>query len=305
MRSRAALRFRVRERALRCSRRRYEVTGEVEGVRQACQGGDKHVVGFTFGDLDSTAARHDARRDSFVEGERPNHLEPCVDVRREPCPAFPSPAFGELEKAALLDRSRSGEADGGCRRHCQLGMLHQLFVRQHLGPTYERMGTAAADRREMVVRDDRGEQLVITCSGSMLHGLGHEPLVEKPQGRPSMDLQGGAGVVRFELALRELGEERMDTKPAPVLQTGDQEVRVLERRESRARVGLSEHAVAEVCSELAKNQEQTQQEQPRRLVEGAENLVVQIVGDEAMIAAEVDGPSRSGSRHRVSQSNAR
>ena len=30
-----------------------------------------------------------------------------------------------------------------------------------------------------------------------------------------------------------------------------------------------------------------QQESPRRLVEGAENLVVQVVGDEAMIAAEL------------------
>ena len=148
------------------------------------------------------------------------------------------------------------------------------------------MGAAAADRREMVVGDDRGEQLVVTCSRSMLHRLGHEPLVEKPQRRPSMDLQRGAGVACFELALRELGEERMDTKPASVLQTGDQEVRVLERRESRARVGLFEHAVAELGSELAEDR-RTQQEQPRRLVEGAENLVVQVIGDEAMIAAEL------------------
>ena len=62
VRSRPALGFRMRERALRCSRRRYEVAGEIEGVRQARQRGDKHVVGFAFGDLDGTAARLDARR---------------------------------------------------------------------------------------------------------------------------------------------------------------------------------------------------------------------------------------------------
>ena len=166
----------------------------IEGVCQPCQGGDEHVVCFPFGDLDRAAAILDARLDAFVEGERPNHLDPGVDIRREPCPALLSPALGELEEATPFDRSRSGEADGSRRRHCQLGMLHQLFVRQHLDPADERMGAAASDRREMVVGDDRGEQLVVMCGGSMLDGLGYEPLVEKPQGGPSMDLQRGAGV---------------------------------------------------------------------------------------------------------------
>ena len=286
MRRRAALGVRVRERPLRCSRGRYEVAGEIEGVCQACQGGDKYLVGFPLGDLDGAAAILDAGLDSFVEGERPNHLDPGVDIRREPCRALHSPALRELEEATPFDRSRSGEADGSCRRHCQLGMFHQLFVRQQLDPTDERMGAAAADRREMVVGDDRGEQLVVTCSSSMLDGLGHQPLVEKPQGSPSMDLQRSAGVACFELGLRKLGEEGMDTEPAPVLQPRDQEVRMLERCESRARIGLFEHAVAEVGSELAEDR-RTQQESPRRLVEGAENLVVQVVGDEAMIAAEL------------------
>src|SRR4051794_10738373 len=78
----------------------------------------------------------------------------------------------------------------------------------------------------------------------------------------------------------------MDPEPFTVLEPGDQEVRVLECVEPRGRVGIVEHTVAEAGSELAEDR-RAQQEPARALVEGAENLVIQVVGDEPMLSTEL------------------
>ena len=92
--------------------------------------------------------------------------------------------------------------------------------------------------------------------------------------------------MRFELELCKLGEQRMDTEPSRVLQASDEEVRVLQRLERGRRVGASEDAVAERDCEVAEDR-RTQQEPARRLIERPEDLVVQVVGDESMISAEL------------------
>ena len=101
-----------------------------------------------------------------------------------------------------------------------------------------------------------------------------------------MDLPRGAGVVRFELELGKLGEQRMDTEPSRVLQASDEEVRMLQRRERGRGVGASEDVVTELDGEVTENR-RAQQEPARRLVERAEDLVVQVFGDESMISAEL------------------
>src|SRR4029079_5201820 len=130
------------------------------------------------------------------------------------------------------------------------------------------------------------DELVIVCGRSVLDRLGREPSFEKPHSSPPMDLPRGAGVVRFELELGELGEQRMDTEPSRVLQASDEEVRMLQRRERGRGVGASEDVVAELDGEVTENR-RAQQEPARCLIERAEDLVVQVLGDESMISAEL------------------
>ena len=78
----------------------------------------------------------------------------------------------------------------------------------------------------------------------------------------------------------------MDAEPARVLQPSDEEVRMLQRLERGRRVGASEDVVAERDGEVTEDR-RTQQEPARRLIERAEDLVVQVVGDESMISAEL------------------
>jgi hypothetical protein len=78
----------------------------------------------------------------------------------------------------------------------------------------------------------------------------------------------------------------MDTEPSPVLQPSDEEIRVLQRLERRGCVGASEDAVEELGGEVAEDG-RTQQKPARLVVERAEDLVVQVVGDESVISAEV------------------
>ena len=61
---------------------------------------------------------------------------------------------------------------------------------------------------------------------------------------------------------------------------------MLQRLERGRRVGASEDVVAELGGEVTENR-RAQQEPARRLIERAENLVVQVVGDESMISAEL------------------
>ena len=194
--------------------------------------------------------------------------------------------LGELEEATPLDRPRPDEADGRGRCHRQLGMLDELLVRQHFRPADEDAGTAAPDQRQVVVGGDGGDELVIMRRRSVLDRLGQKPSFEKPQSSTPMDLPRGPGVVRFELELCKLGEQRMDAEPSRVLQASDEEVRVLQRLERGRRVGASEDAVAERDCEVAEDR-RTQQEPARRLIERPEDLVVQVVGDESMISAEL------------------
>ena len=269
VRGRPSLGLRVRERPLGRRRGGRELSVEVVRLRQGCERSDHHVVGLPLGDLDRTAGFRDARGHSFVEGERPNHADAGIDVRRESRGTRCAGTFGELEEATPLDRPGPDEADGGGRGHRQLGMLDELLVRQHLRPADEGAGTAAPDHRQVVVGGDAGDELVIVCGHSVLDRLGHKPSLEKPQGSPPMDLQRGAGVLRFELELCELGEQRVDTEPSRVLQASDEEVRMLQRLERGRRVGASEDAVAELGGEVAETD--VRQEPARRLIERAED----------------------------------
>ena len=165
-------------------------------------------------------------------------------------------------------------------------MLDELLVRQHLGPAHEGSGAAAPDHRQVVIGSDSGDELVVMGGRSVIDRLAQKASFDMPQSSAAMDLHHGLCVVRCELELCKLGEERMDTEPSPVLQPSDEEVRVLQRLERRGCVGASEDAVEELGGEVAEDR-RTQQEPARLVVERAEDLVVQVVGDESVISAEV------------------
>ena len=107
VRGRPSLGLRVRERPPGRRRGGREVSVEVVRLCEGCERRDQHVVGLPLGDLDRTAGFRDARRDSLVEGERPDHADAGIDVRRESRGARRARTLGELEEATPLDRPRA------------------------------------------------------------------------------------------------------------------------------------------------------------------------------------------------------
>ena len=165
----------VRERPPGRRRGGHEVSVEVVRLCEGGERSDQRIVGLALGDLDRTTAFRDARSDSFVEGQRPDHADAGIDVRRESRGARGARTLGELEEATPLDRPGPDDADGGGRRHRQLGMRDELLVREHLHPADDGAGTAVPQHRQVVVGGDAGDELVIVCGRSVLDRLVRSP----------------------------------------------------------------------------------------------------------------------------------
>ena len=101
-----------------------------------------------------------------------------------------------------------------------------------------------------------------------------------------MHLLGSSGLRGGEVELCELADERVDAIPTPGFQPCDEEIRLFEPFEERCGVGPAEDPVAELRRHLAEHA--CPKEEPATLVvQRAEELLVQILGDEPVVASEL------------------
>ena len=78
----------------------------------------------------------------------------------------------------------------------------------------------------------------------------------------------------------------MDAKPAPVFESADEEIRLLESLQQRGRVRAAEDTVAELGRDLAEHARP--EEKPAAFgVQRAEDLLVQVLGNESVVAPEL------------------
>ena len=109
-----------------------------------------------------------------------------------------------------------------------------------------------------------------------------------------MGLRHGARLVRGELQFGELREQRVHAIPTAVLEPHHELVGALELGQQRRRIRAVEHAVAELRGEPAEDG-RAKHERADVRVERADDLGQEIVGDEALISAELtDGGERIG-----------
>ena len=107
-----------------------------------------------------------------------------------------------------------------------------------------------------------------------------------------MDVRRRARIECGELIPGELGEQRVNAIPTPVLQTIEERVGTPEPGEIQLRIVAAERCVAQLGGELTKHRG-AQQERSSVLVERGDHLGAQIVGDEAVVTAELtDGFAR-------------
>ncbi len=102
-----------------------------------------------------------------------------------------------------------------------------------------------------------------------------------------MDLAVRSGFDCRQLEHGELGEQRVDAVPAPVLEPCDEQVRALQFGQHCRRIGAVEHRVAQLCREAAQNG-RSQKKPPRVEVERLEHLVGEVIGDEALVPPELE-----------------
>ena len=101
-----------------------------------------------------------------------------------------------------------------------------------------------------------------------------------------MNLARGLRIERIELEPGKLGEYRVDAKPAAVLESRQEQIRLLELGQDAARIRPIEHAVAELGGESAQHRG-AQEERPSVLIERGDHLAAEVVGDESVIAVEL------------------
>ena len=104
---------------------------------------------------------------------------------------------------------------------------------QRLHPAQERPGVPVPDQREVVLDQQLGDELVVAGRDRVLGGLDGQAPGPQPVGRAPMGLRHGARLVRGELQLGELREQRVDAIPTAVLEPHHELVGALELGQQR------------------------------------------------------------------------
>ena len=103
-----------------------------------------------------------------------------------------------------------------------------------------------------------------------------------------VNLARGVRIERGELEPGELSEYRVHAEPAAVLESRHEQIRLLELGQDGAGIGPIEHAVTELSGETAQHRG-AQEECSGVVIERGDHLAAEVVGDEAVIAAELAG----------------
>ena len=86
----------------------------------------------------------------------------------------------------------------------------------------------------MVLHQELGDELVVTCSSRMLSCIHREPAFHEPHACTPVDLRSRSRFYGRELRRRELRQQRVDAVPTAVLEAGHEQVRTLERGQDEA-----------------------------------------------------------------------
>ena len=174
----------------------------------------------------------------------------------------------------------------------ELRMLKEVLVGERANPSQNRPGESAPDQRHVVLGEQPRNALVVTRRSGVLDRLYRQPLRQQPPGGALMDPCRLARLLRCELSNGELGEQCVDTEPAPSLQPADEQVRALQPGQHGRRIGALEHGVAELGGESAQNRRPLQ-ERASLVVERREHFLAQVLDHEALVSPEPGhGPAR-------------
>ena len=263
-----------------------ELAREVQSPCESRERGDEDVVGVRFGELDRSAAGDHGSADVAVGQAGADQRRHCFDVRADTFRVLGVGPIREVEETALLERALPGHHRRGRRPDGEHRMLDELLVRQRAHRAEQRARSARSNQRKVAPDEELRDGFVVAGRCSVLCGLHRQALRPEPGGGAGMDRRRGPGLLGLELCPGELGEERVDTKPASVLEAVDEQGRALEPGQQRGGIGAPEHAVAELRREPAENRD-VEEERAGVVVERREHLVGQVVDHEAMVAAEV------------------
>ena len=164
-------------------------------------------------------------------------------------------------------------------------MRHDVLVGERLHPATKRPRAPAPDQLQVMLGQHLGDELVVTGGASVFERLVRPPAGPEPPRRASMDLVNGARVLRGEPEAGELREERMDAVPTAVLEPDHEQVRAFELGQEVRRIGAAQHAVGELRGAAAEDRD-AEEEGALRRWERIDDLMAQVVGEEAMIPAE-------------------
>jgi hypothetical protein len=93
-------------------------------------------------------------------------------------------------------------------------MRDDALVRQRVHPPKERPRSAASNHPQVVLDEKLRDELIVARRSRVLDRLDRETSRSEPLGRPPVDPLPGARLRRGETSGRELGEERVEAKPA-------------------------------------------------------------------------------------------
>jgi hypothetical protein len=235
------------------------------------------------------APSRDASRDALLEGDRLQHEGGGLDVRREELGVLASRARRQPEIAPPLEAPLADDRRGCRGGDRQLGVHHHGVVLELPDPVQQRARVSASREREVLLDENLGNQLEIARGRRMLDRVDRQAARPKPVAGPAMDHGRGGRLAGAQVENGELGEERVDPIPAGPFDTSHEQVRSFELRKVRGRVRTVEHGVAHVGREPAEHRG-LEHERTGFLRQPRQDLLAQVVGDEAVVRAEaLDG----------------
>ena len=180
---------------------------------------------------------------------------------------------------------------GRCGGAGQLRIPEQAVVGQRARPAQQRAGAPVGDHLHVVGAQDLRGGVVVAGRGRMHDRLDVLTSCAQPPGRAPMDGHHSAGIIQAQLGGGELRKQRMHAEPLAALETEQEHVGLLELGEPRRRIRAPEHVIAELHGEAAQDRH-AEQERAAVGIKRGEHLLAEVLGDVAMIAAELEhGPT--------------